>query len=88
MPGKLRNFTASTMARSCAKDFTLADKAKVKTWREVGVSCKEIARMMGRSEVGVRRLYRTLKDLPASAQPPPPRKAAIWPPQADDNPPG
>ena len=59
------------MACSTAKEFTLADKAKVKTWREAGVSCKEIARMKGRSEVGVQHLYRTLKDLSASAQPPP-----------------
>jgi len=58
------------MGRGTAKDFSPAEKAKVKLWREQAISCKEIAAKLGRSEVGVRRAYRSLKFLPATVEPP------------------
>ena len=59
------------MSRGSARQFSLAEKAKVKLWRDQGFSCKTVATTLGRSEVGVRKIYRQLRDLPDDADPPP-----------------
>jgi len=56
------------------KQFTEAEKARILAWREEGHSCKDIAVRLGRSEVGVRKIFRSLRDLPDTATPPPAKK--------------
>ena len=57
-----------------ASEFTSAEKATIKGLREEGMSCKKIASRLGRSEAGVRAIYRTMKDVPLSSSPPRPKQ--------------
>ncbi len=50
-----------------SKQFDSTEKAKIFAWISEDVPCKEIAARLGRSVVGVRRMARLLRNLPAAA---------------------
>jgi transposase len=56
------------------KQLDVGEKAKVMAWFAEGVSTKEIANRLKRDPSTVRRIIREVKDLPVSANPPPPKK--------------
>lgn len=57
-----------------AKQFSVAEKAKIMALFKTGVAAKEIARSLGRNAAAVRKVIAALRDLPLSSPPPPAKR--------------
>ena len=73
---------AITMPRS--KQFSIAEKSKIRAWASEAVPFKDIAARLGRNAAACRKVYKQLEALPPNISPPPakrrpgrPRKTTI-----------